>query len=119
VLARHLGLLQVDAYRCSRAWVDQYAVSQPGTAFVLDRPDEVAWVVLSGKKPGTTVEALYRGWATTADKWQRAEYSWLRTRVDLAYRQVWDAADRPVTRMTEALQCLQLLASMLGLAEHS
>lgn len=117
--ALYLSIPQLDVYRCSRGWVDKHAGALPGAAFSLDTPAEVAWVTLSGKQPGTTVDALYKGWAATASEWAVAEYAWLRDHSDRAYAQVWNAYGQPApTALPKALQWLRMLTSMLHLAKH-
>lgn len=117
--ALYLSIPQIDAYRSSRGWVDKHAGAQPGTAFSLDMPAQVAWVVLSGKRPGTTVGDIYDGWAATASQWVVVEYAWLRHHADRAYAEVWNACGQPApAALTEALQWLRVLTSMLHLTKH-
>jgi hypothetical protein len=112
-----IGIPQIDAYRCSRGWVDSHARAAPHIGFTLDVPSDVAWVVLSGNKPGTSVDEIWKGWAATADLWAISEYAWLRDHVDRAYNKAWAAAGQPQT-LPAGVSWLQLLASMLHLAPH-
>lgn len=111
--ALYLSVPQIDVYRCSRAWVDEYAAKRPDTAFTLDTPADVAWVVLSGADAWTIADAWGR-WAFTAPHWALTRYSWVEPRVVDAYHRAWTRAGSPGPHaLPEHLRWFRLLASVL------